>query len=852
MVGGGGKLRTLGLAALLLGCYHVVLQHTRFTHSDTPVGHAPRSTHRRARERFTHAHGTGGGLRSRAAAAHSSTTWRLPPHSNLQANRVAEALLGPFDPASTTLHFTFGSVYMLNFLRNWRHFAGKHAELAPAVVGAADSQMLEACTQEGIAALGLVAGLDVWTYTRNASREVNAVQGGKTEWKYYRHHKSSFLELGLVKAAFLWELLSLGYDVLISDLDVVWLGGEWEQWMTYRVPTRPPLPEAALLAMADVLVSTDELDEAFDAHGRWERWPRGVGWGRRTDLNTGVVYFRATNGSRAFIQAWRLAMLAKREVEHTNDQFVFVDMVRQAGMESVTSSAARLDTWRGSLAAHGMLREQALSSVSPSTRGVYISDAVAPPCLPAERCAPAHFTLGTLPLRVFTGGHTFFMQRVQNFEGHALPRLRPLTVHFTFQYSDTPDYPHGKRQRAREAALWTADPPEYYSEGRFVRLVGPLYTAAQRVAIERRFPEWSPRRHMELDAIQRAAVRDLLALSIALNATLIMPPLDCACDRYWGFLVNCRMPTAPEDMKLPFRCSQDALFEVKRWNDKGVRFREANFLDHPSVPAAIRAATVRLVVHPEAPHPPAGSVDARFNAMLRPGTAMSEVGRAVEAANPRARLIEVGVEDTRRLCRWLGSTSANKAFNSLANYVLVESARFCPSEDHLLNVANTPGWNWQNPFTACVGGHSREDGGRFLALTEGRAGALSQVQLHLGLPSADRVPYAAAGLALAVRRVRASVCGAWPLDHMPAHNAVRLEHGCRRQRARQGEPMQPRGLRWSGLRKVRRRGQGRPRRDARRAVPLPHGRRPRPGPRLGCRGPPDCELKFTRRYFRYI
>ena len=67
---------------------------------------------------------------------------------------------------------------------------------------------------------------------------------------------------------------------------------------------------------------------------------------------------------------------------------------------------------------------------------------------------------------------------------------------------------------------------------------------------------------MALDAIQRAAVRDLLALATALNATLIMPPLVCTCDRYWGNTQNCRMPTAPQDMPLPFRCSQDALFEV--------------------------------------------------------------------------------------------------------------------------------------------------------------------------------------------------------------------------------------------------------------------------------------------------
>ena len=66
--------------------------------------------------------------------------------------------------------------------------------------------------------------------------------------------------------------------------------------------------------------------------------------------------------------------------------------------------------------------------------------------------------------------------------------------------------------RAPCGSLWTADPPSYYTEGRYVKLVGALYTAAQRVAIERRYPEWSPHRHMAIDAIQRAAVRDLLAL----------------------------------------------------------------------------------------------------------------------------------------------------------------------------------------------------------------------------------------------------------------------------------------------------------------------------------------------------
>ena len=35
--------------------------------------------------------------------------------------------------------------------------------------------------------------------------------------RYFRHHNSDFLGMGLVKVAFLWELLISGLDVLISD-----------------------------------------------------------------------------------------------------------------------------------------------------------------------------------------------------------------------------------------------------------------------------------------------------------------------------------------------------------------------------------------------------------------------------------------------------------------------------------------------------------------------------------------------------------------------------------------------------------------------------------------------------------
>jgi len=204
---------------------------------------------------------------------------------------------------------------------------------------------------------------------------------------------------------------------------------------------------------------------------------------------------------------------------------------------------------------------------------------------------------------------------------------------------------------------------------------------------------------MALDAIQRAVVRDLLALSRALGAALVMPPLTCSCDRYWGHLENCRMPTAPRAMPLPYRCTQDSLFEIKFWNDKKVDFREADFLDDARVPRAVTEAAVRVVVHPDAPLPQAGTAEETFSAVLRPGTPMSEVGAAVRRANADARLVEIGAADLRRLCKWLGSTEQNAAFNALQRYVLHESARYCPVEDHWPEV-DRPGWDWMNPFTA--------------------------------------------------------------------------------------------------------------------------------------------------------
>ena len=117
------------------------------------------------------------------------------------------------------------------------------------------------------------------------------------------------------------------------------------------------------------------------------------------------------------------------------------------------------------------------------------------------------------------------------------------------------------------------------------------------------------------------------------------------------------------------------------------------------MPAALRENTVLVSVADEGAALHRGAItNNATHVVVAYGTPMSDVKAAVLAANPAARVVEVTAPHLRRLCRWLGSTEKQKAFNKLTRYVLTESSRYCPNEDH--GGYGAPGFNWQNPFTA--------------------------------------------------------------------------------------------------------------------------------------------------------
>lgn len=88
-------------------------------------------------------------------------------------------------------------------------------------------------------------------------------------------------------------------------------------------------------------------------------------------------------------------------------------------------------------------------------------------------------------------------------------------------------------------------------------------------------------------------VRQLLAAAVATNRTVVMPKLQCYCDRYWGPLHRCRLPGASK-LQLPFICPLDHIFEPYNFDDHprehgpALVYREHSFFENERTPDSIR------------------------------------------------------------------------------------------------------------------------------------------------------------------------------------------------------------------------------------------------------------------------
>ena len=112
----------------------------------------------------------------------------------------------------------------------------------------------------------------------------------------------AFQQIGALKAAFLLYLLRKGHEVLVSDVDTVWLRDPRPFFKTERVATD-----------SDVAVSTDCLSHKLERQndGCWHM-----------QFNTGVLWLRPTATTTRFVGEWRDALLeTEHEFEHDQDIF---------------------------------------------------------------------------------------------------------------------------------------------------------------------------------------------------------------------------------------------------------------------------------------------------------------------------------------------------------------------------------------------------------------------------------------------------------------------------------------------------------------------------------------------------
>ena len=550
---------------------------------------------------------------------------------SLQLNQVAQELWGCWgnrsDSGVAAVMLTFGSHSMADFLLNWVEHVRRLGQRLY-LVGALDQRMEQLCALHGIPAATIKPS------AMAANGILSSVgQLSKSSGQYYRYAAGTFLKMGLVKEVFIRSMLDAGLDAMVSDVDVVWLSSPWP---LVRYPEAVARPSAALLALADVILSVDQVQQYMDS----DKYQ----WHIHSELNTGVIFFRNSDGARAVLEEWREAMaaaIAKSDPNH--DQYWLNGVLRPRTFRNLKEDGKARARWYPALLEQlSKRRRVGASGAGRLPRGAEEFDARSTALRPnseeyaalrpifefkdklfgKDKVAP---TVGTFPIAEVSNGHTFFIQKM-----HEIVAVPPVAVHCTYQYGDDTGYAYGKRQRLRDAGLWLVDPSSYYEEGRYLQLVSGLAvqhspTTATLLDPEVQDATHCVRSHLKLTSLQRQLLHDGFVLAKATHRTLILPPIWCNLDRFWTIMDHCLIGKRVE-MPLPFICPLDHSFILPNFFSANLDFREHTFLANPRVPAALRASRVRLRVG-------LGEAEAEAGAVVGAAFTMAEAEVAAAAAS---------------------------------------------------------------------------------------------------------------------------------------------------------------------------------------------------------------------------
>ncbi len=584
---------------------------------------------------------------------------------------------------------TFGSHSMADFLLNW--VAHVHRLAEPLfLVGALDPKLAALCADRAIPAATIS---DASLNSMGASKLSSA-----SSHRYYRYAPGTFLRMGLIKQIIIVQMIRAGYDAMVSDVDVVWLRPPWplvgygsvEAGGRAARGAPPPAsnhsvrPSARLLAMADVILSVDQVQQYMDSDKHR--------WHIDSELNTGVAFFRNTPGALAVLAEWKEAMakaIARNNPNH--DQFWLNEVLRPRKFVNLKSDAAGRAGWFAPAAAALRAAAEAagaprvglpasaddFDAASPELRAIFLFERRFGE--PKERVA-----LGTFPIAEVSNGHTYFVQKL-----HQIVGVAPTCVHTTYQYGDATTYAYGKRERLRDEHLWLIDPPSRYDGNFLVLKTAParMLTARTAELLDPRVtdPSHCVRSHLKLSALQRQWLQDGFLLAAALKRTLVLPRLWCMLDRFWTILNHCLIGPRVE-MPQPFVCPLDHSYNLPNMAYE-LDFREHSFLDNPAAPPSLlaSAATLRIGDAPPAtptPDPARADRAGPFVSVAAGSTFAQAAATVAASAASGSRILEVDASDLSNLCRCLAGAPTLHALGRKLPRLLASDYHYCDTTDN--------------------------------------------------------------------------------------------------------------------------------------------------------------------------
>ena len=365
---------------------------------------------------------------------------------------------------------------------------------------------------------------------------LGGVNASSTRNDDFRWQFGAFRAYGVTKAELIIWMLRAGRDVCMSDVDAAWIA------TPYAMLSR--LMEADVLAGTDCLHIPEDDDRSrrnavvarcgHHAGSRWHAW-----------FNTGVMFFRAGRPAALDIALqWRdrMADTKLKNADSVDDQLTFNQMIGGVGDPRGAPAGGRKD------------------HIYPVQAGRADGRVIL-----AHASSELQWKIAALSAREVCTAHRYHIQQSST-PGDCV------ILHLTF-VEGWPKNP-AKYWRLREAGLFPVEPerfdgkflsftppqpgiepperhpsqPVSHARGGMPDMVKDAYGRGVGWSVSHAF-KWAPRLAAHVDLIDRhiAALRNAMAIAVALKRTLVMPKLMCMCERAespFAILPQCTLVSA--------------------------------------------------------------------------------------------------------------------------------------------------------------------------------------------------------------------------------------------------------------------------------------------------------------------